>query len=207
MDVRFVDILAEDSALVRKMALLARSWHIRGVKSHGTPAFSRMDEELLLPFSPYSPAPAAAPPQQQQTSAPARAGSNSGATPIDTGLASMVLTSARLASVLQQHYSGPTALPPVSVWYDLDALVASCAAVKQAFARAFLPKHLQAKAVASSSFSSPSSALFNHCFAVKAAPVSYLLRTIVLQGLGLETASILEVCGVILLLFLSVHLL
>jgi hypothetical protein len=87
-----------------------------------------------------------------------------------------VLTAATVSSVLQEAYPATSRIPDVCVLYDLDAFDHSCHALTTAFASSL-----------------PTGLTFNHCFAVKSAPLTYLLRHAVQRGLGLETASIVEV--------------
>jgi hypothetical protein len=88
----------------------------------------------------------------------------------------VALTAAKAAEVLSQVYPGAGAIPPACVLYDLDAVTATAAALRTAFTSTL-----------------PAGIKFNHCFAMKAAPLTYLLQNTVREGLGIETASLMEV--------------
>ena len=90
---------------------------------------------------------------------------------------STVTTAAKVSQVLKQVYSGATPVPDVAIFYDLDALTTNVHTLKKEFAAAF-PVGMQ----------------FTHCFAIKAAPLTFLLQHMASLDLGMETASIMEVC-------------
>lgn len=89
---------------------------------------------------------------------------------------STVTTAARVSSVLQHVYPAASVVPEVAIFYDLDALTANIATLRSSFSTA-LPAGVQ----------------FTHCFAIKAAPVTFLLQHMASQDLGMETASLMEV--------------
>jgi len=68
-------------------------------------------------------------------------------------------------------------LPDVFMLYDMDVLGGACRAVNSTFAK-----------------TAPGGNEYLHCFAIKSCPLSYVVHHVVAQhGLGLETASIMEV--------------
>ena len=158
-------ILKEDDLVVTKMSLLARSWHCRGVynKNSTTMADTTGSKECI---------------DRQLLLSPSL--SEHSASHFTTGTTTPNqaegLTANTISTVLQQLYPGTCPVPEVSVFYDLDALSRTRSALSTAFTTAF-----------------PVGTTFNHCFAVKSAPLTYLLQDMVRAGLGLETASIMEV--------------
>lgn len=98
------------------------------------------------------------------------------AVPSIDGSVSTVTTAAKVSQVLKQVYSGAAPVPDVAIFYDLDALTANVRTLKSDFAAAF-PVDMQ----------------FTHCFAIKAAPLTFLMQHTASLDLGMETASIMEV--------------
>ncbi len=92
------------------------------------------------------------------------------------GPANTVTTATKVSQMLKQVYSGATPVPDVAIFYDLDALTANVRALKSDFAAAF-----------------PTGMQLTHCFAIKAAPLTFLLQHMASLDLGMETASIMEV--------------
>lgn len=86
-------------------------------------------------------------------------------------------TLARVSAATRALLSNTTAevLPDVAVLYDFDALHGAVAHLTNAFDK----------------ISNGGKSL--HCFAVKSCPVSHILHTLIGAGLGMETASLMEV--------------
>ena len=181
VDLAVQEALQDDEAVVAKMLSLARSWNTpleaevvcrRGKtdKQSTLEMNSAIDRQLLLPYFPFT------------ASDTSFASENSGRT-----LASTVST------MLQQQSPGRSRLPgggEVSIWYDMDALSDAVNTLQTSFTT-----YLHTAAAQVHTGTTPLPPLqFNHCFAVKAAPLTYLLHFLVQQGLGLETASLMEVC-------------
>lgn len=91
--------------------------------------------------------------------------------------ASTVVSGSNAASAVQHLLSHPSLLSAAgynkmtaAAFFDMDAVSAACQKLQQTF-----PPH------------------FIHCYAMKAAPLPYLLHCMVQHGLGIETVSIMEV--------------
>lgn len=89
--------------------------------------------------------------------------------------AASTTTVATVSQMLQELYPGACPVPEVAIFYDMDAVDSAARALKHSFSAAF-----------------PAGFKFIHCFAIKAAPITYLLHHAVQLGLGMETASIME---------------
>jgi hypothetical protein len=153
-------ILREDEAVVTKMALVARNWHSTHATEEDNQSnhtkMASIDRQLLL----------------SATNPAALRPDNAAVVPTEAA----ALTAAKAAEVLHQVYPGAGAIPAACLLYDLDAVTATAAALRTAFASSL-----------------PAGIKFNHCFAMKAAPLTYLLQNAVREGLGIETASLMEV--------------
>eukprot|EP00600_Ochromonadales_sp_CCMP1393_P005831 CAMPEP_0174959118 /NCGR_PEP_ID=MMETSP0004_2-20121128/3004_1 /TAXON_ID=420556 /ORGANISM="Ochromonas sp., Strain CCMP1393" /LENGTH=1262 /DNA_ID=CAMNT_0016207411 /DNA_START=127 /DNA_END=3915 /DNA_ORIENTATION=- len=80
----------------------------------------------------------------------------------------------KASQVLRQLYPGRCAMPEVVAMYDMDTFQENIVSLKQSFSK----------------FAPESQTL--HCYAIKSSPLTYLCHRAVASGLGLETASLLE---------------
>ena len=86
-----------------------------------------------------------------------------------------------------QDCNGYAQVEDTQIVYDMDSVLTTANSAKDSFDNA-LRSQLPAD-VLGGGFASP----FMHCFAVKACPVSYILHSMIQNGMGLECASIIEV--------------
>lgn len=87
-----------------------------------------------------------------------------------------------------QDCNGYSQVEDTQIVYDMDSVLTTANSAKDSFDNA-LKSQLSAEVSSAGAFVSP----FMHCFAVKACPVSYILHSMVQNGMGLECASIIEV--------------
>jgi hypothetical protein len=101
----------------------------------------------------------------------------SGAEPVESAAGTAVPLTPFLSAL--DALEAATPLPDVLMLYDLDVISGACGAVNLTFGKA--------SSVADSNE-------YLHCFAIKSCPLSYVVHHVVAHhGLGLETASIMEV--------------
>ena len=96
----------------------------------------------------------------------------------------MDTSSASQAMDAIQALSTAADVADTQIVYDLDSVLTTANSCKDSF-----DGKVKAQLSSSEGFTSP----FVHCYAVKACAVSYILHTMVQNGLGMECASINEV--------------